>query len=67
MSIIKAIQDSRVKPIRRTIVLYIDDFTNIPFTDNDIEWMGDVLEDALQKAFNLVVDTIEVRGNQVKR
>lgn len=52
--------DRRVKPIRRVMTVYLEDYTNIPFTGPDKEWIGDMIEHEMQKQYDVVVDTIEI-------
>lgn len=54
-------RDDRIKPIRRVIEVTIIDYTNIDFSQHDLEWMGDHFEEKLHEKFDVDVDLIEVR------
>ena len=53
-------RDSRAKVIRRIITLHILDYTQIPFSRHDEEWMGEAIEEKLKEKFDIEVDTIMV-------
>ena len=55
--------DSRITPAKRTIIIDIEDETPIPFTNKDMEWVGEVIEKALQQRFNVKVINIDMEGN----
>lgn len=53
-------RDSRITPIRRRVVLELVDYTRIPFSQGDQEWMGEWIEDVLRRRFDVDVDVITV-------
>lgn len=56
-------RDNRITPANRTIILKIKDYTPVPFTNQDQEWMGEVIEDILQQKFDIEIDEIDIEGN----
>lgn len=54
--------DSRITPANRKLILEIKDNTPVPFSNKDLEWIAENIEDLLQKRFDLIVDNITVEG-----
>lgn len=55
-------RDTRVTPIIRRIVLTIKDHTPIKFSNDDQEWIADVIEDKLKERFDLEIEEIDIEG-----
>lgn len=53
--------DIRRKIISRQIILDIEDYTNIEFSDKDLEWIAENIECLLQQNYDIKVENIEVK------
>jgi hypothetical protein len=58
--------DIRHKTTRRVLRLEITDEETVGFSQTDLEWMGDAIEDALRKHFDVKVQLCEVVDDDAK-
>lgn len=56
-------RDSRVKPKKRILVFHLIDYTPVPFSNNDIEWIAEQLEDRMKEKFDIEIDNTEIDNN----
>lgn len=52
--------DSRIKPIKRRIILTVLDNTPIEIPSRDLDTIAEEFEEILQKRYDMKVDLIEV-------
>jgi hypothetical protein len=52
--------DIRHKTTRRVLRLEITDEETVGFSQIDLEWIGDAIEDVLRKHFDVKVQSVEV-------
>ena len=52
--------DSRQKTYRRLLKLELIDEHNLPFSNEDFEWIADNVEELLQQRFEVKVDAIDL-------